>query len=154
MYFAACVAAFAVLAIPPPAVSPAGSRWVAGQTGASSHRIVVKFRDGTAIRPRQDQLISLAHDDLSELQAVLGTYPGLYIERLFTRPEEDLEHERAQAAATTGLPQPDLNLYYRLVLPREADAASLVDALNRLPIVESAYIEPPAAPPPGRPPPP
>jgi hypothetical protein len=147
----AWVATVTWLACSPSADSLGGSRWVAGPTGASSERIVVKFRDGTAIRLRQDQLISLAHVDLSELQAVLSAYPGLRIERLFTRPEEDLEHERAQAAAATGLPQPDLNLYYRLVLPWEADAASLVDALNRLPIVESAYVEPPPAPPPGLP---
>jgi hypothetical protein len=117
----------------------------------SQDSIQVKFRDGTAVRLRNDQLVSRGGADLSDLQAVLSRYPGLRIERLFTRPEEDLEQERVRAEAATGRQQPDLNLYYRLLLPAGADAEALLSDLNALPIVEVAYAEPLPQPPPGNP---
>ena len=70
------------------------------------------------------------------------------MERLFDRPEADLDAERAAAEARTGLPQPDLNLYYRLTLPDGVDPGSLIADLEGLAVVERAYPDPVAAPPP------
>jgi hypothetical protein len=108
----------------------------------------VKFRQGTVIRLRDGRFVSLGGDDVSALQAVLDRYPGTSIDRVFTRSEADLEQDRVRIEARSGRPQPDLNLYYRLLLPPQSDALAVLGELRALPIVETAYAEAPPAPPP------
>ncbi len=119
--------------------------------GYSKTRLHVKFNEGTRVRLRDGQLVSLAGADLSGLDAALATYPVEEIERLFTRPEAALDAERLQIEAETGEQLPDLNLYYRFVVADAADGASLVAALVALPVVEEAYAEPLPAPLPATP---
>jgi serine protease len=121
---------------------------VTAMNGSPEQRVQVKFRDGTMIRLRNDVLVSLGNDDVSGLDAVLGRYPIVRIERVFMRPEQDLADDKAQAEARTGQPQPDLNLWFRIILPPDADANALICDLQQLDIVETAYSEPPPAPPP------
>ena len=70
------------------------------------------------------------------------------IDRLFSRPEADLDFDRAQALARTGRRLADLNLYYRIRLPDRTDVARLCDALNALPFIELATPARIPAPPP------
>ena len=69
------------------------------------------------------------------------------IERLFTRPEEELDAEREAAQLRSGRALADLNLYYRITLPAGVDAARFCDELNMLPFVELASPAPKPAPP-------
>ncbi|MEA2685533.1 MAG: hypothetical protein QOE93_728 [Actinomycetota bacterium] len=111
-------------------------------------RIQVKFAVGSGVRLRDGALVSETGADLTAVDAVLARYPGTVIERLFLRPEADLEAERLANEARTGQPQPDLNLYYRLTLPAGFDGAAAIADLEALAIVDRAYPDPVAAPPP------
>jgi hypothetical protein len=116
-----------------------------GRPGA---RVQVRFVGGSGVRLRDGSLVSEAGVDLTALQDVLARQGVIAIDRLFQRPEADLDAERAAAEARTGLPQPDLNLYYRLTLPEGVDAGGLIADLGGLTVVERAYLDPVAAPPP------
>jgi hypothetical protein len=119
--------------------------------GHSRERLHLKFHEGTAVRWRNNQWTSLRQDDLTALHAVFSRYPGVQVQRLFTRPEAVLDQEKATIEAQARRQQADFNLYYRLVLPPGTRTEALLDDLNALPIVELAYAEPLPAPPP-RPP--
>jgi hypothetical protein len=114
----------------------------------ATQRVHVKFRDGTTIRLRNGGLVSLGSEDVWELTSTLSRYPVLQIGRLFDRPEDELSEEKANAEARTGQPQPDLNLWFRILLPSEADADGLIRDLQQLDLVETTYVEPAPAPPP------
>ena len=113
----------------------------------ATKRVQVKFVAGSDIRLRDGVLVSLSGQDTAPLRQLLVRFSGLRIERLFQRPEADLAAEKAAAEARTGRPQPDLNLYYLLIV-EESRADALVVDLTRLAIVEQAYRDPAAAPPP------
>ncbi|MEW6153312.1 MAG: hypothetical protein AB1673_04875 [Actinomycetota bacterium] len=140
---------------PPTSASPTPSTTVAGPqvttpTG-EGERLHVKFATGTGARWREGRFVSLSGHDLSAVDAVLARSPVVRVERLFTRPEQDIEADRLAAEARTGLAQPDLNLYFRVVLASGAPAGPLVADLRALSVIEDAYPEPAAAPPPGGP---
>jgi hypothetical protein len=116
-----------------------------------SNKIHVKFAKGSGVRLRNGKFATLANADLSDVRAVLQQFPGIQIERLFSRPELVLAQEKQRIEAKTGQNLPDLNLWYRLILPPGSNAEALVAALNTIPIVEVAYIEPQPAPPPASP---
>ncbi|MBM3133867.1 MAG: hypothetical protein FJZ89_00955, partial [Chloroflexi bacterium] len=124
---------------------PAG---VAG-AGTSSEHVVLKFAEGTAVRLREGQLVSLGAADLRDLAAVLAQHPGTQVARLFRRSEQELAAQRRQAEFRSGQRLVDLNLYYRLTVSPGDDSAALANDLNALPIVEIAYPEPLPAPAPG-----
>jgi len=111
-------------------------------------RLHVKFVDGSAIRLRGNTLVSVGSTDVSALRAVLRKYPGVHIQRLFSRSEEELADEKARNERRTGRKQPDKNLWYRMVLPPARNAAALVKDLRGLDIVQTAYLEPLPSPPP------
>ena len=111
-------------------------------------RLHVKFVDGSAIRLRGNTLVSVGSTDVSALRAVLRKYPGVHVQRLFSRSEEELAAEKARNERRTGKKQPDKNLWYRMVLPPARDAAALVKDLRGLDIVQTAYLEPLPSPPP------
>jgi hypothetical protein len=138
-------------------VSPATTAAVTRSTATTvafrpGGRVQVKFVEGSGVRLRDGRFQSLSGRDLSAVAGVLGRYPGTQIERLFTRSEEDLTAEKAAVEASSGRPQADLNLYYRLTLPAGADVNTAIADLSRLAVVERAYADPGAAPPPGAPP--
>jgi hypothetical protein len=129
-------------------------RWVPSKplrtvVGAGVHhdRVVVKFVERSAVRLRNERLVDLtANGDLASLSALLGRFPGVRVERLFTRPEAELEAERQAGQRQSGEELADLNNYYLLTLDGQAAPGAFVDALNAMPIVELAYLEPLAYP--------
>ena len=110
----------------------------------------LKFREGTLVRLRGQRFVSLGGDDLDAVNAVLKSQPGgVRLSRLFdARTEPDQAAEKRRLEVSSGREQADKNLYYRVRLAKNAEAAALIDALNALPIVEIAYPEPLPAPPP------
>jgi hypothetical protein len=109
----------------------------------------LKLAEGTAIRLRDGAFATLRVDDLSGLVQALEARPGTVIERLFSRPEDELEREKRRVEAKSLREQADKNLWYRLRVPAGTDLARLIDELNALKVVEIAYPEPLPAPPPG-----
>ncbi len=112
-----------------------------------SDRIVVKFREGTAIRLRGASLTTLDPSvDIGPLSSWLAAHPGIQVARHFSRPEADLDAAREAGERKSGRQLADLNLYYQLRLsPGDRGAssvASLLAQLRALPIVETAFVEP------------
>lgn len=110
-----------------------------------SHVITVKFREGTQIRLRGGKLISLNQIQLASLDTLLNAYPQLKIKPLFTRPEQDLDRDKAEGEKNSKRELADLNLYFTFELPKTATKETveqLINSLNALEIVELAYPEP------------
>jgi serine protease len=137
---AAAVACLAVAMLLAGAVAADEAR--SSSAASSRDRLHVKFVDGSAIRLRGNTLVSVGTTDVSELRAVLRRYPGVKIQRLFSRSEGELTQEKARNERRTGRKQPDKNLWYRMVLPASRDAGALIADLNALEIVQTAYREP------------
>lgn len=112
-------------------------------------RVILKFREGSRIRFRRRSFVS-PDSDARSVELTLRAYGvgGRAIERVFERPERELDAERERGQARSRRSLADLNLYYRLTLPAGADAAALCDELNALPVVELAVPAPLPAPPP------
>lgn len=111
-------------------------------------RVIVKFREGNAIRLRDSRLAGMADNDAQAFSSALarfGVAPGA-ITRTFTRPEAELDAERSAGQQQSGRALADLNLYYTIVLPPGVSAADVAAELNTLPNVE--FAEPALAPPP------
>ncbi|MEE9617580.1 MAG: PKD domain-containing protein [Anaerolineae bacterium] len=108
--------------------------------------VVLKLREGTQVRLRDDRLTSLVGADLAAVETVLARYPGLQPVRLFQRLEMTLDQERLHGQQRSGWQLADLNLYYALPMADAAQATQLADELNALDIVEIAYPEPLAEP--------
>jgi serine protease len=117
-------------------------------SGYSRERIHLKFKEGTGVRLRGGRFQLGSGAELSAVEAVLAQYPEIRATRLFERPEGVLAAEKARIERESGREQADKNLYYRLVLPPDTNAAALIDDLNGLDVVEIAYAEPLPAPPP------
>ena len=118
-------------------------------TPGLSNKIHLKFVEGAKVRLRDNAFVTLADDDLGGIRNVLQQFPGVYVERLFARPELALAEQKRRLQQTTRRNLPDLNLWYRLIVPSGVDAEALSASLNELPIVQIAYLEPLPAPPPG-----
>lgn len=127
--------------------------------------VVVKFHEGTHVRLRGQKLVALTRDgrenerlaglgiapeqierDARAVQALLAaSVHARGLERLFSADEDVLAARRANGEAHSSRELADLDLYYRAaVIPKatQADVDALVDALNALPSVETAYAQP------------
>jgi len=113
-----------------------------------SKKIHLKFVEGAKVRLRNNAFVTLGDDDLSGVRSVLQQFPGVSIERPFFRSEMALAEEKNRLEKTRRRSLPDLNLWYRLIVPADADAQALIARLNQLSIVQIAYAEPLPAPPP------
>jgi serine protease len=131
-----------------PRVTTSKMAWAAQPVDPSNRRVILKFREGTAVRLRGGGFVTSAPVDLSGVNAVLQRFPGTTAARMFQRTEAELTKEKAQVEARSNRQQADLNLYYRLVAPDGADVIALMADLNRLDVVEAASSEPRAVPPP------
>jgi subtilisin family serine protease len=116
--------------------------------GQSRERLHLKLQEGSGVRLRDGTFVSITGRDVGALREVLTQYPGTQVERMFSRPEAELAADERLLEAKTGKDLADLNLWYRLVVGAGAAPEALVDALNRLDIVEIAYPEPLPVPPP------
>jgi len=106
--------------------------------------LVVKFVDAAAVRLRDGRLRSTVGVSTRTANALTVDAPDVTVSRLFTRSEDELARDRAEAEARSGRAMADLDGYYALHLPGgdPARAEALLDALNALDVVEIAYAEP------------
>ena len=135
------------------------------EPGAAVERIVIKFHEGTHIRLRAGGLAAQpqersAHEqsaiarmglaeltlreDLSRVNALVGSRAR----PLFADGEDRLA-ENKRSGEASGRELADLNLYFELPLDARShfgEVADLVDSLNALDSVETAYAQPPAVP--------
>jgi serine protease len=116
----------------------------------STELIIVKFAEGTDVRKRNGKLVSRSGLNLGAVQSVLARYkaPAAKIQSLFDRPENMLAAEKLRGEQRSGRKLADLSLYYSISLRPKVDVGALCDALNELPIIESAVPAPLDAPPP------
>ncbi|MEK6776778.1 MAG: MopE-related protein [bacterium] len=108
-------------------------------------KIVLKFVEGSKVRLRGKELVSLGDDNLEDVYRVLRREPTLKVKRLFSRPEEELARDKKEGQRRSRKELADLNLYYLIeVTSTLEDQAleALIDSLNGLDIVETAYPEP------------
>jgi hypothetical protein len=116
----------------------------------SSDHVIVKFREGSGIRYADGRLISPPSLETASFEAALRRI-GLALadmDRLFARPEDDLDREREQGQQRSGGQLADLKLYYLIEVPAGLNAAEVANALNALDVVEFAEPQRPPAPPP------
>ena len=118
-----------------------------------SQRIIeLKFREGTSYRLDNGKLISRSSpNELTRLNAVFNQYPIESITPLFSSSASDLADIHSQLQSQTGEQIPDLNGWFRLTVAANTNAADLVNALNALQDVETAYPAALPAPPPATP---
>ena len=108
-------------------------------------RVILKFDEGTRVRLVNGGLQSLdgREHDLAAVVDILGD--TTQVNRLFTRPVDDLRVERERLQQNVPPDSPllaDLNNYYRLTTSGVEETTRLVNELNPLPLVEVAYAEP------------
>ena len=104
----------------------------------SRHLLDVKFREGSTIRLRGGRPADLHGDALSS-QRVTAAFSQLRAAawtRRLAVPEETLDRLRAGGTRPNGRPLPDLNLWFRLELPPDLDAADVARMLRDLEVIE------------------
>lgn len=119
--------------------------------GSSPSRVTVKFRRNSAVRLHLGRLTSENETDLSRVEEVLERFSARPEPLISLSPDELREIQRL-GEKRTGVPVPDMSLYFELSLSDE-NAPALCDALNALPVVEIAYPSPLPVEPPGNIPP-
>jgi len=105
-------------------------------------RVIVKFREGSDVRLRGNQLISLKGQSLKEVNGLIRPYFNGRLNRLVNKSEESLSKDKYIYELRSGQQLADFNLYYTLDITDSQEAETMVNLLNRLDIVEIAYVEP------------
>jgi uncharacterized repeat protein (TIGR03803 family) len=101
-------------------------------------RIAVKFRDGLYVRLRNNVLVSTNSGLFSNAKPFFDTLSTGKWERADAIPEDAMDAMRQRAEKNLGRALPDMNLQFYLTLPPGVDAATVIDRLNQLDIVELA----------------
>ena len=152
-------------------------RWVVSKPvktrfhkGVSRDQIVVKFKDGIAVRlnpttssstkpdpilmlslmtpdrlarmQRQKLSDALVQADLIRIKALLSQPSVTRVKPLFSRPDSTLQAERQEAESKTGQEHADLGNYFLVKLKAGTQGERLVDELNAVSAVEIAYLAP------------
>ena len=123
------------------AVKPSETRI---SSGASVARVVVKFRDETAVRLRSGRLVA-AQDrtGVSQADQLVQRNPDLSWQRLFAgQTESQLDRSREVLQQRSRHALADLNSYFEIPMTSPRRAEALINQLNALPSVEIAYFEP------------
>jgi len=102
-------------------------------------RLVIKFDEQAKVRLRKGELVSFSRADLSPLKKLLS---GMSVSRLFLRSEAELDQERSDLRERGFRSTVDKNSYFQLLVEDVEQAADIVNSLNKLSMVEIAYIEP------------
>ena len=110
--------------------------------GSDGGYVVVKLREGLAVRQVDTRLVDERLGDLAAVNRVLARRDVADLRPLFSRSREDLRAERLAAQAKTRVQLPDLRLYYRLEVADAGAAGEIIDLLNRQEDVEIAYYQP------------
>ncbi|PKK82194.1 MAG: hypothetical protein CVT49_15030 [candidate division Zixibacteria bacterium HGW-Zixibacteria-1] len=105
-------------------------------------RVIVKFREESDVRLRGNQFVSLKGQALGTTNSLLRPYLNGQIDRLFSKSEEALNKDKFIYELRSGHELADLNLYYSLDISGHGEAETIVNQLNKLEIVEMAYVEP------------
>jgi serine protease len=109
-------------------------------------RITVKFRDGLYIRLRNNTLVSTNAGLFSNSKPLFDALSAGKWERADAISEEAMDTMRHRAEKNLGRSLPDMNLQFYLTLPPGMDAATAIDRLNQLDIVDLAQPVPLPAP--------
>ena len=109
-------------------------------SGQKRDRIIVTFANNTDIRLRDQKLVSLNNTNLESLNTVLIQFK-VKIERLYDRPEAQLDSEQIAAEESGCKEIGDRNLAYLTILEPNQDTERFIDSLNALSVVEIAYPE-------------
>lgn len=151
-------------------------RWVVSKPvktrfhkGVSRDQIVVKFKDGIAVRlnpttfgskpdlilmpplmtpdrrtrmQRQKLSDDLVQTDLIRIKALLNQPSVRRVKPLFSRPDTALQAERQEAESKTGQEHADLGNYFLVKLKAGTQGEFLVDELNAISSVELADLAP------------
>jgi hypothetical protein len=104
--------------------------------------VIVKFKEGSDVRLRAGNLISRPGFSLKEAETVLKPYIDGRLNRLMTQSESQLDLQKEALEISSRRQLADLNLYYRIDITNPSEAEKIVNALNKLDIVEQAYVEP------------
>jgi serine protease len=127
-----------------------------------ANMVVLKFREGTQIRLQSGKLpfsagqpspsdkellerLKLDPDtvktELNNLNSLLQSLDDVQVERMFTRPEEELDKEKLAAELLSDEEVADLNLYYNIGMKvaKPETTVKLIDQLNAMRIVEIGY---------------
>jgi hypothetical protein len=109
---------------------------------ANVSKVVVKFREGSDVRFRQNKLNAKAGQSVVEAESILAPYFGSEFKRFFSKSEMELDKAKFAYELSSGQQLADMNLYYKIDVKDAKAAERLINQLNRLDIVELAYIEP------------
>ncbi len=118
---------------------PLHSPW---REGRHQELVVLKCAEGSRVRLRNGELVSLNGTPLQGLQQVLGNHGHPAVRSLFSRSEWALDQDRLSGQLLSGRELADLNLYFLLTPVPGANPSLLLDDLNSLEVVELAYFEP------------
>jgi len=91
---------------------------------------------------RDGKLLSPDNNALFSFQKIFEQYEIKKLSRLFSRPEDILDTERARGQELSGKELADLNNCYRVILDSSENPEHFIDALNGLDIIELACAEP------------
>jgi subtilisin family serine protease len=112
---------------------------VAASPNIKIDRIVVKFNEQAIVRLRDGELVSLSKADLTASAELLR---DITVSRLFQRSEKELDAE-FENLQEIGVHSPvDKNSYFQIKPESVEQAVHIVNMLRKLPVVETAYIEP------------
>ncbi|REE98345.1 ricin-type beta-trefoil lectin domain protein [Thermomonospora umbrina] len=104
--------------------------------GFSRTEITVKFRTERRVRVRGGKAVAGNAADAAALTALLDRYPGMVIDRLMTRSEQEVAAEQDRLKKRLGREVADLNSWFVITVPH--DIEGVLAALNRMPAVEIA----------------
>ncbi|QWP75772.1 S8 family serine peptidase [Lysobacter sp. K5869] len=142
-----CLALAALPAVAAPPSSPAPQHVLAKPIKTKLGRydsrefIEVKFVDDSQVRLHSGRLSSAKLGRLSALDGLVGgAGPVAALEPLF--PADAVAKSALAKSAQAQQPQPDLSQWFRLRVKPGQDAARVIDELNAMGIVETAYAAP------------
>ncbi len=105
-------------------------------------RVVAKFKEKSDVRLRGNNLISLKGQSVAEANSILSRYMPGKLSRMFEKPEKELTTMKTALEAKSRVELADFNLYYEIEVTGPTEARDLVNELNKLDIIEIAYVEP------------
>lgn len=111
--------------------------------GVRRDLIELKFVNGSDVRLRDGEWISLNKTDITPVTQFFAEFPSVEIRRMFDSvSEEKLTQDKINGEARTGQELADLNLWFFCHLPQDVNEQAFVDGLNSFDVVEIAYPSP------------
>ncbi len=110
---------------------------------ASIANVVVKFQENSGVRLNEGRLSSKSGMALDNVNDLLLPYKSAGLQRTFSRKSETAyDRMKIELESASGRQLADLNLYYSIPVSDPTEAENLINRLNRLDVVEIAYLEP------------